>query len=775
MSFKRLLRERSLPFPLVDIDIQSASDEELVALSQSMGIGMSLDEMITVQKHFEKEGRSPTDIELHSLGQAWSEHCCYKSSRIILEEFLLGIDHPDVIARGDAGVMVFDDDYAYALRIESHNHPSAIEPYGGAGTGIGGIIRDVVCMGAQPIALAGPLCFGHPDHDGELPPGARHPRYLLDGAIAGIRDYANLVGVPALSGGLFFDPRYLGSCLANVGCVGIVPRDEVANNFVGGPGEVMILCGGRTGRDGIHGVTFASAELTEESSDADERPPVQLGDPLTKEPLVQACLEVNRRGLLTGMKDLGGGGLSCVVGEMALDAGCGSEVRLDLVPVKEDGLAPWEIWVSESQERMMLAAKEEDVQEILDIFQSWDILATPVARSVPEARTKVFWGDELIFDMDLKFLTGGPTYCRPHSVEEPEGVGDAVWPELPDREEVLMGMLADLNVCSREWAVGQFDQSVRGATVLGPLAGPANKCGPGDSAVVKPVADRWSGLGISVGCNPWFTALDPYRGGLSSLDEACRNLVASGCRPHSISNCLNFGNPEKPDRLGQLREAVRGLGELAGHLNLPIPSGNVSLYNEGPGGTVLPTPMILGLGRIGDVRKALSSDLKEEGSSIYLVGETLDEMGGSLLFRIFGGSGGQVPGVDFERLSDSMDSLLDCMGKGMVSSCHDCSDGGLALAVAEMCIGGGIGATLELGPLEGRDLDVALFSESNSRWLVEVAAGREADFEARMGGLARRVGVSGGDSLSIPVADLNLAVEDMRTRWSEPLPRAMEG
>jgi len=478
MAYDRLLKARPLPFPLTDVDILSADDEELMAMSRDMGLSMSLEEMCTVRDYFSGEGRVPTDIELQSLGQAWSEHCCYKSSRVILKEFLLGIDSPDVLSRGDAGVMAFDDDYAYALRIESHNHPSAIEPYGGAATGIGGILRDVVCMGAQPVALVDPLCFGPVDRKEELPPGVKHPRYLVSGVVGGIRDYGNRVGVPTLSGGLFFDSRYTGNCLVNVGCVGIVPKDEIAQNFVGGPGEVMILCGGRTGRDGIHGVTFASAELRE-TSDEDSRGAVQLGDPITKEPLMHACLEVNRRKLITGMKDLGGGGLSCVIGEMALEAGCGSEVRLDQVPLKEEGLAPWEIWVSESQERMMLSAKEEDVEKILEVFRMWDVPATPVARTIAPKRTRVFWGDELIFDMDLEFLTGGPMYCRPHTITTPPGVEDEIWPELPDRNQVLTTLLSDLNVASKEWAIRQYDHEVRGATVLRPLTGHINRAGPG--------------------------------------------------------------------------------------------------------------------------------------------------------------------------------------------------------------------------------------------------------------------------------------------------------
>ena len=754
--------------PVVEVDIHAASDDQLMEMSQEMGLSLSLDEMKTVREYFANEGRSPTDIELQSIGQAWSEHCCYKSSRVHLKEFVFAIDHPDVLARGDAGVMAFDDDYAYALRLESHNHPSAIEPYGGAATGIGGILRDVVCMGAQPIALVDPLCFGPIDSDAELPPGAKHPRYLMDGVVSGIRDYGNRVGVPTVSGAFFFDDRYTGNCLVNVGCLGIVKRSEVCNNFVGGPGEVLILCGGRTGRDGIHGVTFASVEL-KESSEEESRGSVQLGDPITKEPLMHACLEVNRLGLITGMKDLGGGGLSCVVGEMALDADCGAVMHLDRVPLKEEGLAPWEIWVSESQERMMMATTEDKVEAILDVFRTWDVLATVVATTVAEKRTSIMWGEEKIFEMDLQFLTGGPEYCRPYEITIPQGEAGEVVPELPANEKVLLGLLSDPNVASKEWAIRQYDHDVRAATVLRPLVGDPNDTGPGDAAVLRPLHDSWRGLATAVGCNPWFTALDPYRGGMSAVDETCRNLVAVGARPHSLTDCLNFGNPEKPDRLGQFREAVRGLGEAASHLELPIPSGNVSLYNESPKGGALPTPMIMGVGIVEDVRKCVSSDLKEAGNPVYVVGETLREMGGSLLYRLHGGEGGDVPSVDLEALKMKMDLLLKAMSKDMVRSCHDCSDGGMAVALAEMCIGGSMGASVQLKGLGDLQPSELLFSESNGRWIVEVCSDHEEDWVALMGVHAQFIGVAGGPSLMIHGGGIDVPLEKLKKAWNEPI------
>ena len=770
-----LMIKRDVPFSLYDVDILSATDEQLGQISAEMSLSLSLDEMKVIRDYFKKEGRNPTDVELQSLGQAWSEHCCYKSSKPILKEFVFGIDRDDVLSKGDAGVMVFDDDYGYALRIESHNHPSAIEPYGGAATGIGGILRDVVCMGAQPICLADPLCFGPIDHKGDLPPGIKHPRYLVNGVVSGIRDYGNRVGIPTITGGFFFDEKYTGNCLVNVACLGIVKREDLANNFAGGPGEVMILIGGRTGRDGIHGVNFASADLTA-TSDEDSRGAVQLGDPITKEPVMHACFEVNARHLITGMKDLGGGGLSCVVGEMALDCGCGADVDLEKVPLKEPGLAPWEIWVSESQERMMCTCKPENVQEVLDIFEMWDVLAIPVAKTTDLKRTRLFWDGELIFDMDLEFLTGGPVYNRPYTLPEVSTKEKEKFPELPSDKDVILTLLSDLNVASKEWAIRQYDHEVRAGTAIHPMVGEMNAAGPGDASVLIPVPGRMKALAAAIGCNPWFTEADPYKGGMSCIDETCRNLVAVGARPHAFTDCLNFGNPEKPERLGEFREAVRGIGEIARALNIPIPSGNVSLYNEAPGGNhILPTPMILGCGLMDDVRKAVTADFKKTGSCIFVVGKTKDEMGASLLFRKFGGEQGAVPDVDIDALKRYMDKLLSAMDEGIVLSCHDCSDGGIAVAVAEMCISGQCGAEIDLSAMMGSSVQRKLYSESNSRWIVEVDGMDVTRFTEIMGDDAELIGITKGNALKIKDNGTVVPLEDMIKAWNEPIWNIMGG
>ena len=769
------MTRRDKPYELFDVSVREASDEDLVKISGDMALSLSLDEMKTIKGYFVKEGREPTDIELQSLGQAWSEHCCYKSSKAILKEFVFGIGREDVLSRGDAGVMVFDEDHGYALRIESHNHPSAVEPYGGAATGIGGILRDVVCMGAQPIALADPLCFGHPDRKGELPPGTKHPRYLMSGVVSGIRDYGNRVGIPTITGGMFFDERYTGNCLVNVACLGIVKRSDLAKNYAGGPGEVMVLIGGRTGRDGIHGVNFASRDLTE-TSDEDSRGAVQLGDPITKEPVMHACFEVNAKHLITGMKDLGGGGLSCVVGEMALDAGCGADVNLEKVPLKESGLAPWEIWVSESQERMMCTCKPENLEKVLAVFDSWDVLATPVAMTTGTRRTRIFWHGEQIFDMDQHFLTTGPLYNRPYVDPQVSSMENERSPRLPDDRTVILRLLSDPNVASKEWAIRQYDHEVRAATVLHPMVGEMNRTGPGDASVLRPVPSSLKGLAAAIGCNPWFTSLDPYRGGMSSVDEAWRNVVAVGAMPNALTDCLNFGNPERPERLGEFREAVRGIGDFAKALNIPIPSGNVSLYNEAPGGaSVLPTPMMMCCGIIDDISKAVTADFKGPGNRIYVIGETKEEMGGSLLYRVFGGKQGVVPSVDVDNVRELTGKTLEAMDRRLISGCHDCSDGGIAVAVAEMCISGQTGAVLDLRKAADMSPRKVLYSESNTRWIAEVSEENAEEFEKIMGGSAHKIGKTGGNSMNIRDSGVIIEVEELRKAWNDPIWKVMGG
>src|SRR2546422_941529 len=557
-------------------------------ISRTTGVDLSTDEMRRIQEYFRNVGRDPTEVELQSLGQAWSEHCCYKSSKVFLKEFIFPVQAPYVIDRGDAGVVEFDEDHAYALRIESHNHPSAIEPYGGANTGIGGILRDVLAMGAQPITLAG----------------------------------------------------------------------------------------GRTGRDGIHGVTYASVDLTDKAVQGWESGAVQLGDPILKEPLIHACVESAQAGLLDGLKDLGGGGLSCVIGEMALAGGFGSEVDLEKVPLKEEGLAPWEIWVSESQERMMLAVRPENVDAVLRIFELYDVPATVIGHVIAEKVCRVRYEGTVVLEMDLPFYTGGPEYSRPYKAPAILPNQDLRLPREPqDYRSTILKLLASPNIASKEYVIRQYDHEVRASTVVKPLQGVIGKAAHGDACVIRPRIDSWRALAISVASTPQFTAIDPYRGGATAVDEVCRNLVAVGASPHSLTNCLNFGNPEKPDRLWSFREAVRGIGSSAKALGIPIPSGNVSFYNEWSRGPCPPTPVVLGVGIVEDLRHCVTSDFKHAGDPVVLVGSTQAELGGSEYLRLRGGTA-PVPSVDPMGLRASMDPLLRAVRAGTGAAAHDLSQGG---------------------------------------------------------------------------------------------------
>ncbi len=772
MSTDTLYIRRDVPFELVDIDLPSANDDQLMELSRESGTVLSLDEMHRVREYFKQRGRNPTDVEFQSIGQAWSEHCCYKSSKIYLKEYVFGINTRQVIDRGDAGVMEFDKDHAYALRIESHNHPSAVEPYGGAATGIGGIIRDVLCMGAQPIALVDPLFFGPLDYPFEkVPPGIKHPKYLFGGIIAGIRDYGNRVGLPTVSGGVWFDESFVGNCLVNVGCVGIADKKSLKRNAVKGPGDVLILVGGRTGRDGIHGVTFASAEITKET-ETESRGAVQLGDPIMKEPVIHALLQANEEGFVNGMKDLGGGGLSCVVGEIALAGGCGAEVDLSKVPLKEEGLAPWEIWVSESQERMMLSVSPRNVDDVLHIFKLWDVPATPVGKVISEKSVRLFFQGEKVFDMDLEFLTAGPVYCRPCAAAKGKGKSAEKVPKPKDAyDKELLRLLSSPNICNKDWVIRQYDHEVRGNTVIKPLQGKLGHWSHGDAAVLKPVEDSFRGLAIATASNPFAVGTDPYRGGKMCVDEACRNLASVGARAHSFTDCLNFGNPEKPDRLWLFREAVRGMGEVAEALKIPIPSGNVSFYNETPHASVLPTPTILACGIVRDIRKCVTSDLKNEGGTLALVGTTRPEMGGSEYYRMAKGRSNKVPDVDVSALRAGMDVVIGGIERSSIVACHDISDGGLAVALAEMCIGGDIGAEIDLPTADRLRNDVRLFSESNTRWIVELRKGKEKQLPKDRRIKVFRLGEVGGDSLVIKTGRtiVNAEVRKLAKAFNEPL------
>jgi phosphoribosylformylglycinamidine synthase subunit PurL len=790
-SWESHVYKRNLKFPLKEFDLSAMSDEDLVACSKALGIRLSLAEMRDARAYFESKGRRPTDVEMEALGQAWSEHCCYKSSKPILKKNVYGIAEHKIICREDAGVLPFDGPWYYVPKLESHNHPSAIEPYGGAATGIGGVIRDVLCMGAQPVALLDPLFFGPLDTKTEdLAPGVKHPRFLLSGVISGIRDYGNRVGIPTVAGGITFHPGYTGNCLVNVGCVGVLHKDELTHSKAGGVGDVFVYLGNPTGRDGIHGVAFASEELSEASEEA-SRSAVQVGDAILKEPLIHVTLEVIREKLVTGCKDFGGGGLSCVAGELAYDAGFGCEIQLDKVPTKVPGMAPWEIWVSESQERMMVTCRPEQAKRILEIAKKWDVPAAVVGKVIKEPVNRVLYQGTKVLEFDLKFSTGGPVYDRPMAKKL---VDRSRWLDLPaqrDAGKTLLWMLAHPNVMSKEWVVRQYDHEVRANTVLKPFQGVLGSEGPGDAAVLKPVRESDKGLALCCDVNPNYTSRDPYWGAASAVDEQVRNLAAVGARISSILDNLNFGNPEKPERMWELSESARGLGDMCRALDIPFASGNVSLYNEGPTGPIPPTPTVMGCGILSHYKHATTMDLKKEGNSLYVVGHTGRDFGGSLLLEHLGkASGERVPQTDAKVLQGRADALVTAIEKGLVRAAHDLSEGGLAVAVAEMAFAGRLGATVDVAAMplaagkesEALRADLRLFAESNSRWLAEVPKGRERDFEfvfaqAGLAGHAVRIGEVTGTGRVVATNGkdklLDVSAADCRKAWSTAMPKLM--
>ncbi|MEM0128560.1 MAG: phosphoribosylformylglycinamidine synthase subunit PurL [Thermoplasmata archaeon] len=722
-----------LPAGVASVPVRRPSLASLLAESRRRRWGFDREELGRIRRHFLREGRDPTDVEIAGLAQSWSEHCSYKSSRPFLRRWLGPLRRDRrVLAAGDAGVMRLAPGLAYALRIESHNHPSAVEPYGGAATGIGGILRDVLAVGAKPIALADPLFFGPLNTPAsDVPSGVRRPAYLFDGVVAGIRDYGNRVGVPTVAGSVGFDPAYLVNPLVNVGCVGIVPPRRIVPNRARRAGDHVVLVGGRTGRDGIGGVAFASRELTE-GSEREERGAVQLGNPILKEPLIHACLEARDRGWIRAMKDLGGGGLATALGELAHAGGLGLRIDLARVPLRDTGLAPWEIWISESQERMALEVRPSDVRTLMALFERYDVPASDLGAFVPGARETILYDGTVVADLDLGFRVDPPAKRRPVRAPSAARHPPPVTPRAPDLGRLVEELLLDPTARSREGVIRQYDHEVQGRAVLGSLHGRPVSPSHGDAAVLRPTPTGPHGIAITVASDPWRGAIDPYQGALAAVEEAARNLYAVGARPDAFSDCLNFGNPEDPRVLGAFDRAVRGLAEGARALGFAVPSGNVSLYNGGIGHAIPPTPVLLATGIVARVERTISSDLKREGNPLFLLGPSRPELGGSLWARRRGGRPLPVPPADPRGLRRRGDALLGWIGRGWVRAAHDVADGGLGVALAEMAFGGGLGFEADLAATGLPGTTLAAIAEGGSRWVLEVDAAAE-DRVARRG------------------------------------------
>lgn len=769
------------------IDLET-DDERLVRISQEMGLGLSQEEMTLVQAHFRDRGRVPTELELQAIGQAWSEHCSYKSSLPLLRRFILDIPSDvEVVLSEDAAVVGLDDEYVYVVALESHNHPSAIEPYGGAATGIGGVIRDILCMGALPIALIDGLFFASPTTAAEaVPPGTKAPRYLLERVVQGIADYGNRMGIPTCAGMIAFNPGYLTNCLVNVGCIGIAKREDIVRSRATRAGEILVLAGGKTGRDGIHGVTFASANLADDCVTKD-RSAVQLGDPIVEEPLVHACLTANERRLIAGMKDLGGGGLSCAATEMVAAAGLGARIDLDRVHLREP-LDPWEIWISESQERMLLAIAPEDLNETAAIFARRRVEFHPLGTVIEEPVVIVEQGGNELACMESKFLLEAP---QPGwAALEREGTGLSAgsaattgetehaprkfrFAEPTDYNRTLLDLLGAENIASRAFVVRQYDHEVGARTVTKPLQGKLISHSPADAVIIKPRIDSPVGLALTCDVNPRLTERDPFWGAASAVDEVCRNIAAAGAAVHSLADCLCLGDPRLPQQMASFEQVCRGLNFVAAALGIPFVSGNVSLYNETEKGPIPPTPTLIGVGVIVDIGDALTADFKGEGNLLFLIGRTEDELAGSEYSALLGIEGGIVPKVDPDQLGRNCAAMAAGAAKQVIAAAHDISGGGLGVCLAELTFGNGIGCLVDLHQLSDLRSDSKLFSESNSRFIVEIEPRHEQEFRSLFHGCQiDPIGRTGGERIKICDGRrelVDLPIDEALTVWEHGL------
>ena len=801
-------------FQLRTVPIRTMNDDALMHLSKYGQLYLSLAEMRTIQQHWVQQHRDPTDIELESVAQTWSEHCSHKTlkGRIryrdengervfenMLKETVFGAtveirekqgadDWCVSVFKDNAGIVKFDDKQNVCFKVETHNHPSAIEPYGGANTGIGGVIRDPLGtgLGAKPICNSDVFCFAPPDTPYDsLPPGTLHPKLVMKGVVAGVRDYGNRMGIPTVNGAVFFDERYLGNPLVYCGTVAMIPVDKCDKEVH--PGDLIVAVGGRTGRDGIHGASFSSAELTHESETISGGA-VQIGNAVTEKMVMDVILQARDKGLYHAITDCGAGGFSSAVGEMGEHTG--AVVWLEKCPLKYAGLSYTEIWISEAQERMVLAVPPEQWDEFHALCAAEGVEATAFGQFGNNGRLKLMYHGQIVGDVAMSFLHDG----------RPPVMRDAVYSPPPETAFVsapasggtynkeLIAILGSLNVCSKEWIIRQYDHEVQAGSVVKPLVGVACD-GPSDAAVVRPDLMSNRGVVVSNGMNPRYGDFDPYWMAASAIDEAVRNCVAVGADPSRIAILDNFcwGNTERPETLGSLVRAALGCKDTAIAFGTPFISGKDSLNNEfsyvdasGQKQTVtIPSSLLISaLGQIDDVRKCVTMDLKSPGNVLFLVGVTKNEMGGSHYALVDGLTGGVVPRVDLQQAPTIFAAVHRAIQSGLIRSCHDLSEGGLAVAVAEMAFAGGLGVEVDLSPVSTSsglsDPAVLLFSESSTRFLIEVTPESMSKLEAIFAGLpfvqigtvtvaARvRCGVGGK-----PVIDADCA--DLKSAWLKPL------
>lgn len=716
-------------------------------------------------------GRTPTFTELGVVSALWNEHCSYKHSKPVLRT--LPTEAPWVLQGPgeNAGVISIGDGLAVAFKIESHNHPSAVEPYQGAATGVGGILRDVFTMGARPIAMLNSLRFGSLD--------SPRVRYLFDGAVRGIGDYGNCVGIPTVAGEVVFDPSYEGNPLVNAMCIGLMKEEDLIRAQASGVGNPIFAVGARTGRDGIHGATFASEDLTEESEA--KRPRVQVGDPFTEKLLLEASLELIKSGHIVAIQDMGAAGLTSSSAEMAERGDVGVVIDTARVPVREEGMTPYEILLSESQERMLVVAKKGHEDGVREILQRWDLVAEVVGEVIDEPVYRVVEGDRVVAEFPgTRLVTDCPVY-HPEAREAPEIAelrsrdvhAIAELPEEQDPAWTLEQLLSSPTIASKRWVHRQFDTTVRTSTVIGP--------GSGDAAMLR-IRGSSKGLAAKTDCNGRYVYLEPRVGGRIAVAEAARNVACTGARPLAVTNCLNFGNPKRPEVFWQFKEAVAGMGEACTALQTPVTGGNVSLYNENPLGAVHPTPVIGMVGLIDNVENAVGSQFEREGDAIILLGDCTNELGGSeYLARIHGVTAGAPPACDLAREAALVDTLVNCAASTVLSSAHDCSDGGFFVALAESAVGNAermFGVSVTLNDWQDLPLRALLFGEAQGRVIVSSSQPDAVLAEAERNGLPARVigtvvNASSGLTVRVGERDIRADTQRMATAFHNAIPQVM--
>ncbi len=699
-------------------DIIGYDDQQLKTVGDNLGL--ALNEMQSLKEYFIHLGRNPEDIEIQAVAQAWSEHSCYKSSKIYLKKYFsdLKSDYTILTMEDDAAVVSINEDYAYVVKMESHNHPSAVEPYGGAATGVGGIIRDVLCMGAQPVALVDSLYFGNPENTS----GFLSERFIMNRVIAGIRDYGNRVGIPTIAGSVDFDESYNTIPLVDAGCIGIVKKDKVVRSFVNKVGDLLIVCGGRTGRDGIHGVNFASKIL--DKSNEENKNAVQLGNPIIKEPLIHAILEINELGIIDGMKDLGGGGFSSAVSEILHAGGISAEIDLDSVLLKDKNMNAWEIWVSESQERMLLALNEHNLKKAEEIFKKWGIEFSVIGKTISNKNLIIKYKNKKIMDMDLAFLTSGPEYKRDFKPRERIN-SETVVREPENYINFIHDFVQRPNLCSRFNIVRQYDFTVRGNTINRPFTGIPNHETHSDASVFKALEDSFIGISLTSGSREKLVDIDPYEGTIEVLIESYKNTICTGSIPNGVVDAMNFGNPEVPETMYNFIESAHAISDFCKKMNLPLVSGNVSFYNETDSREIKPTPNILMIGTISDVRRVKTSEFKKEGDPVYLVGELINSLAGSEYAEVFSSRSTSLIKIDYVHLKEIMNKIHE--GNSTIMAMHDISQGGLLMSLLEMSFGNNLGIDADISNIDG-NTNTKLFSELGTAMLIEVDSSMEEQF-----------------------------------------------